>query len=209
MRIQREGRLTELLAQWPTQPADLMIAALKESALSAVVEQVRAVTAAPFILIVDHVDEDQHVALLRMGVDQVVMRPYSNRVLLAYAQNLVQRGRALPLTHLPKMQIGDFQIDPLTRTVNLDHASAVSLTAREFQIFYLLYTHAGQLLTTDQLIEKVWGWSNPADSGSLRTLISRLRTKLHAGPHGPLQIDNVANTGYTLILHAPVQLLIA
>jgi DNA-binding response OmpR family regulator len=209
MRVHHEGRLAALLQQWPAQPADLLIAALHEADLTAAVAQIRSVTAAPLIVIVNPLQEDQQVTLLKLGVDLIVTRPYSTRVLLAYTQNLAQRGRALPLTHLPQLHIGNFEIDPLTRTVKLDQATTVALTAREFQLFYLLYTHTGQLLTTDQLIEKVWGWCNPAESNSLRTLISRLRTKLHAGPHGPLQIDNVAGTGYTMILYAPVQILIS
>lgn len=50
-----------------------------------------------------------------------------------------------------------FQIDPYTRTYISENGENIYLTAKEFDLFYFLYSHKGQVFTKDQLYDNVWG----------------------------------------------------
>lgn len=199
--IHRQATLTEILHKWTEQPADLLIVALHETNVVETVKQIRHLVTVPLITIINPLDEDRQVALAEAGVDLLVQRPYSTRLLLAQLRNLAQRNHLVPSAQPSLTPNPTLQIDPLARTLSFVNGNAVRLTEREFQIFHLLYIHQGQVLTLDQLVEYIWGWGDPANNSSLRTLISRLRTKLAIAPENLLAIESIAGIGYRMQLN--------
>ncbi len=72
----------------------------------------------------------------------------------------------------------------------------ISLTVTEFRLLYELARHAGRVLTREQLLELVWGYSYLGDSRLVDVHIQRLRAKIEADPSQPTLIVTVRGVGY-------------
>jgi two-component system response regulator MtrA len=70
------------------------------------------------------------------------------------------------------------------------------LTTIEFKLLADLVRHAGQVLTREQLLERVWGYDYLGDSRLVDMAVKRLRDKLGASPEPPAYITTVRGVGY-------------
>jgi DNA-binding response OmpR family regulator len=199
--VTASGDLTQVAATWLERPADLIVAgadsgkgALKDIAA------VRAVTDVPLILLVDSINESTHVDLVRSGVDLVLARPVSPLLLGAYAQSLLRRAGASAAFAVPTLDMKVITLDPATRTVRLAQGAPQRLTQLEVRLLYLLMTNRGQVLPTEVIVERVWGYSGEGDRDLVRGLISRLRKKIEVDPDQPLFIQTVPGIGYLFSL---------
>jgi len=73
----------------------------------------------------------------------------------------------------------------------------IRLTPTESRLLHLLLTHTGQVLTTDMIIERVWGYDEVGDSGLVKTHIRHLRQKVEPNANKPKYITTVPGVGYT------------
>lgn len=189
--------LPAVLATWLDRPADMIVAAFGDGrALAKDVSSIRAVTDVPLLVIVDPLGEDRMCDLLRAGADLVLPRPVSPMILGAYAQALLRRSGAAPAFSLPTLTLKDIGLDPATRTVVVEGGEPLRLTQLEFRLLYLLMTNRGQVLPTDTIVERVWGYSGEGDRDLVRGLISRLRRKIEADVERPRFIQTVSGVGY-------------
>lgn len=191
-----ESTIEAIIERWTLQPAELLVVALPTDILIETVVTIRRTAGVPLIMLLDPINEDTQIACYEAGADLVLLRPYSPRLLLAQARNLAHRSGSVPFTQIPKIQFGALQIDPATRKVTIGESLSSSLTQREFQLFYLFYTHAGQTLTTEQIIDIIWGYTGVGDKSLVRSLINRLRSKIEPCPDDPTYIKNVSGIGY-------------
>ncbi len=77
------------------------------------------------------------------------------------------------------------------------HGTTVSLTSKEFDLLYFLYSHKGQVFTKEQLYESVWGFEDmPKDTSNLSSFIRKLRKKIEPDPDNPIYIITVWGVGY-------------
>jgi DNA-binding response OmpR family regulator len=189
--------LPGVLATWLDRPADLIVAAFGDSRdLGKDISAIRAVTDVPLLLIVDHPGEDRLCDLIRAGADLVLPRPVSPLILGAYAQALLRRSGAAPAFSLPTLTLPEIGLDPATRTVKVEGGEPQRLTQLEFRILYLLMTNRGQVLPTETIVERVWGYSGEGDRDLVRGLISRLRRKIEVDAEKPRFIQTVPGVGY-------------
>jgi DNA-binding response OmpR family regulator len=144
----------------------------------------------------DDVSESTHVALVRTGVDLVLQRPVSPLLLAAYAQSVLRRAGAAAAFAVPTLDLQEIALDPSTRSVRLSGSVPRRLTQLEFRLLYLLMTHRGQVLPTDVIVERVWGYSGEGDRDLVRGLISRVRKKIEVDPDQPVYIQTVPGIGY-------------
>jgi DNA-binding response OmpR family regulator len=187
--------LERALQGWSGRPADLVIVALPKPDPLAQVHRVRAETEVPLIVIVDPIPESTHYALLEAGADLVVIRPYSSRLLAAQVRALLRRARGVPVFSLPTLSIAGLTLDPATRIVEVGGHTR-RLTHLEFRLLYTLMIHRGQVLPTDTIVERVWGYSGEGDRELVYGLVNRLRAKVEADPRNPRYILTVAGVGY-------------
>ena len=193
--------LEQVTATWLERPADLIVVAGETGkGLAKDIAALRGATEVPLILLLDDVGESTHVALVRTGVDLVLMRPVSPLLLAAYAQSLLRRAGAAAAFAVPTLDLHEIALDPTTRSVRLADAVPRRLTQLEFRLLYLLMTHRGQVLPTDLIVERVWGYSGEGDRDLVRGLISRLRKKIEADPDSPVYIQTVPGIGYLFAL---------
>ncbi|MBM2842724.1 MAG: response regulator transcription factor [Anaerolineales bacterium] len=193
--------LEQVTATWLERPADLIVVAGETGkGLAKDIAALRGATEVPLILLLDDVGESTHVALVRTGVDLVLMRPVSPLLLAAYAQSVLRRAGAAAAFAVPTLDLHEIALDPTTRSVRLADAVPRRLTQLEFRLLYLLMTHRGQVLPTDLIVERVWGYSGEGDRDLVRGLISRLRKKIEADPDSPVYIQTVPGIGYLFAL---------
>ena len=139
--------LEQVTATWLERPADLIVVAGETGkGLAKDIAALRGATEVPLILLLDDVSESMHVALVRTGVDLVLMRPVSPLLLAAYAQSVLRRAGAAAAFAVPTLDLHEIALDPTTRSVRLADAVPRRLTQLEFRLLYLLMTHRGQVL---------------------------------------------------------------
>jgi len=192
--------LDRVLQAWNDQPAELVVVAIKRGLLASQVgpqiSQIRAQSDVPVVLVTDLLDEDIQIGLYEAGVDLIVTRPYSARLLIAQIRVLMRRTGGLPFFSMPVMALRDLMLDPSAHTVKVADRPAVRLTQLEFRLLYTLMIHPGQVIPSETLVEHVWGFNGQGDRDLVRGLIRRLRAKVEPDPQMPIYIQTIPGVGY-------------
>ena len=190
--------LNRAIELWPEQPAELVVISTAENKPSVLqhVEQIRAQTAVTIVVIAELLLEDQQVKLYEAGADMVILKPFSNRLLLAQIRAILRRTAGMPFFSLPTLTQGDLALDPSTRTVIVGSRSPTHLTHLEFRLLYTLMTHVGQIIPTQNIVEHVWGYTGEGNRELVRGLVQRLRTKVEPEPRNPQYIRTEPGVGY-------------
>jgi DNA-binding response OmpR family regulator len=127
---------------------------------------------------------------LGLGADDYLPKPFEFSELVARIRALVRRpGAALP----PTLMSGDLTLDPSERVV-ARAAARLSLNPKEFAVLELLLEAQGAVVSSEQLLERVWDEAADPFSQAVKTTISRLRAKLGDPPI----IETVAKSGYRI-----------
>lgn len=164
--------------------------------LTALIEKLRDQTQAPLILLAEAPSEDVQCAWMDAGVDLVLKRPLSPRILARYVKMLLRRAGTVPAAVLPILQTGDLRLDPTTRTVAVGSQPEQRLSPLEFRLLYLLMTHRGQVIPADVIVERVWGYSGAGNRELVRGLVRRLRRRISPEIDDHQYIHNVPGVGY-------------
>jgi two-component system OmpR family response regulator len=127
MALQRAGlavsstRDIDLAMQsWLKRPADIILVALPGHSPQKLVRQVRAEANVPLVIVVDPATERVQCELLILGADLVIIPPYSIKLLIAQIGVLMRRTNTVPTFSLPTLSVPGFQLDPTTRTVEVE-----------------------------------------------------------------------------------------
>jgi two-component system KDP operon response regulator KdpE len=189
--------LERAILAWPSQPSDLILLATAKDGFSlSQIQQLRGQTTAPFILITDSIREEEEVSLLEAGVDLVLPRPFSARLLIARVRALLRRTGDFRFFSMPTLSKGDVTLDPTNRSVQVKGSQPQHLTQLEFRLLYTLMIHAGQVISTETLVENVWGYGGEGNSELVRGLVKRLRSKVEPDPRAPRYIRTESGVGY-------------
>jgi DNA-binding response OmpR family regulator len=158
-----------------------------------VCRQIREKADTPIILLTVRDDEDDIVRGLQLGADDYILKPFSPRQLVARVQAVLRRAGSSPTP--ASRQVGELTLDISRREVGVGGAQPVSLTSLESRLLDYLMLNAGQILSTEDIINHVWGMQG-GDRDMLRQLIRRLRTKIEPDPAQPIYIETVPGLGY-------------
>ena len=137
---------------------------------------------------------DDHVKGLKAGGDDYLTKPYAFVELLARLDALMRRRH--PAAVKTRLQVGDLELDLLTRTAKRGEAS-IDLQPREFRLLEYLMRHASQVVTRTMLLESVWEYHFDPQTNVIDVHISRLRAKLDKGFDRPM-LHTVRGEGYQL-----------
>ncbi len=197
MAVAASGEQKRLLSKWEDHPADVILVALGENAkLVDTSKEVRAVTQVPLLILTDTVPERDIIQALHAGADVILVRPVSPQIVAAQITSMLRRANAVPAFVLPALDLGTIALDPSTRTVTVDGLESKRLTQLEFRLLYVLMTNRGQVLPTEVIVEKVWGYSGEGNRDLVRGLISRLRHKVEPNPEAPVFLETLSGVGY-------------
>ena len=151
----------------------------------------------PVILLTARGQEIDRIYGLELGADDYVVKPFSPAELTARVKAVLRRtgtDQLLPGIH-QLVAFEGLKIDPKTREVEVQ-GNRVELTATEFNLLYFLADHPRQVFSRDQLLEKVWGYSEYVDPSTVTVHIRRLREKIEVKPSDPSRLVTVWGVGY-------------
>ncbi|MBM2885397.1 winged helix-turn-helix domain-containing protein [Chromobacterium amazonense] len=153
------------------------------------------------ILMMTARDEDVDEILgLELGADDYLAKPVEPRRLLARIRALLRRSGAQSegggvVVENDSITFGQFRISQATREALLGDEQ-IELTTAEFDLLWLLATHAGQVLSRDDIMSELRGIGFDGLDRSIDARISRLRRKLGDNPDTPARIKTVRGKGY-------------
>lgn len=182
---------------WLERPADLLLLALTDPAPLEQVRRVRLEAKAPLLVVVNAHNEQLYYDLLSMGADLVVGPSFNPKLMIAQVIGLMRRAGSVPAFSLPTLSAANLTLDPATRTLRVNEKPAQRLTHLEFRLLYTLMTNRGQVIPTETIVERVWGYTGQGDRDLVRGLISRLRNKVETDPHKPEYILTMSGIGYS------------
>jgi DNA-binding response OmpR family regulator len=159
----------------------------------------RAGMRAPILMLTVQADEVDIALGLEMGADEYVTKPYRLRELLARIRALLRRAYGeLSSSDADLLFAGDLVIDRASARVTRAERT-IDLTPTEFRLLAFLAQHPGQVLSREQLLENVWGYSAELiDEKTVTVHIRRLRTKIEEDPETPTIVLTVPGLGYRL-----------
>jgi DNA-binding response OmpR family regulator len=147
----------------------------------------------PIILLTAKDEVSDRVTGLDAGADDYIVKPFSIEELLARIRAHLRRTQDIP-TDL--VQFGDLNLNRTTREVYRGNR-LIELTAKEFDLLEYLLSHPRQVLTREQILERVWGYDFMGDSNIIEVYVRYLRLKLEANQEKRL-IQTVRGVGYVL-----------
>jgi DNA-binding response OmpR family regulator len=151
----------------------------------------------PIIMLTARRSEADRIAGLEMGADDYVVKPFSPQELVSRVRAVMRRlGREQADAESERaLSFDGLSIDPLSRAVKVG-GSEIELTAKEFDMLFLLARHPRQVFTREQLLDRVWGGAQYIDPGTVTVHVRRLREKLELDPSHPTRLLTVWGVGY-------------
>lgn len=149
-------------------------------------------TDSAIIMLTARDDVTDKVAALNLGADDYIAKPFAFDEFLARIHAVLRRQQSAS----DALRYADIVLVPETREVHRN-GTTVELTAREYELFLLFIRHPRQVLTRDQILERVWGYDSEADTHVLDVHIGHLRQKLEADG-APRLIQTIRGIGYSL-----------
>lgn len=157
----------------------------------------RRATSAPIIILSARASEGEKVALLRVGADDYVTKPFSVAEFVARCEAQLRRARTPLRTWGAVMEIDGLTIDLDRQQVKRD-GQLVRLSPTEWGLLEALVRHAGRTVTHQQLFDAVWKreFGNPQQY--LRVYVTHLRRKIERDPALPRIVITEPGVGYRL-----------
>jgi DNA-binding response OmpR family regulator len=179
-----------------------------------VCRDLRAISIVPIIIVTANTDTHDFVAGLEAGADDYVTKPVVPKALAARIRAMLRRvaleraseeAEQHPLTGESDGQPG--RVIRLPYGVEIREAEAlvlrdgqpIELTKTEFRLLCELADHPNIVLSRDQLLERVWGYSHLGDGRLVDAHLHRLRNKVEPNPQDPVLIQTVRGIGYKLL----------
>ena len=156
----------------------------------------RAESDVPVIMLTAKTTEGDKLTGLELGADDYLTKPFSPRELAARIKVVLRRTVSESLERGPaQAAYGDLTMDFRQHTVSIA-GRPVALTPTEFRLLGTLVREAGQVLSREQLIEKVLGLDFDGFDRTIDVHILNLRRKLGDDPACPRYIKTVYGAGY-------------
>ena len=182
------------------EPIDLMLLDLGLPDLDGteVIRRLRTWSEMPVIVVSARDQDKEKVAVLDLGADDYLTKPFS-------ASELLARIR-VALRHMykqsgakanPVYQTGELRLDAEKRKVYLGE-DEIHVTPMEYSLLLLLFKNQGKVLTTSVILREIWGAGYGQDTQALRTLTAGLRRKIEKNPARPRYILTEIGVGYRL-----------
>ncbi len=158
-----------------------------------VCRQIRRTSRVPIVMLTARTDTTDVVVGLELGADDYLTKPFEGPELTARVRAVLRRATGEPDS--PMIRVRGLEIDAAGFRAS-QFGEPLDLTATEFRLLLQLARNAGQVLTRDGLLERVWGYDYLGDSRLVDMAVKRLRDKLGDDPRDPRHITTIRGVGY-------------
>jgi DNA-binding response OmpR family regulator len=155
-----------------------------------VCRQLRASSPVPILVLTARDEETDRIVGLELGADDYVTKPFSPRELVARVRAVLRRSEPDPLEDRV-IELRDVRVDLGTQSVTVAGAP-VPLRTMEFQLLAELARNAGQVVSRNRLLGRVWGLSFAGGTRTVDVHVAQVRKKLGR----PDLIETVRGVGY-------------
>ncbi|MEO5374402.1 MAG: response regulator transcription factor [Alphaproteobacteria bacterium] len=165
-----------------------------------VISRVREWSSVPIIVLSGCTGEADKISALDGGANDYVTKPCAMGELLARIRVALREHRAGGLLRqgvAPVYEGGDLAVDLEYRRVTV-RGQHIRLSRKEYALLRILVTHAGKVITHQDLLREVWGPAHLDDTQYLRVYIGQLRQKIEPDPAQPTHIVTEPGIGYRL-----------
>src|SRR5512132_2440391 len=152
----------------------------------------------PIVMLTARGTEMDRVVGLELGADDYVVKPFSSRELISRIRAVLRRPRKDDRPEPSSITVGDLEIDPGARSVEVD-GEPIALARKEFDLLAELARNAGQVVTREDLMSRVWDVNWFGSTKTLDVHIKTLRRKLGDDSANPRFIETVRGVGFRLI----------
>jgi len=146
----------------------------------------------PILMLTAKAEIDDKVLGLDSGANDYLTKPFDTKELLARIRAITRRTAATD----SKLHLGNITLDRATFELSSPHGS-YRLANKEFQMLEMLISNPRCLISTEKLMEKIWGYNSDAEINVVWVYVSYLRKKLIA-LNANVQIRAQRNAGYLL-----------
>ena len=200
VRVYRDG--SEALQGLTSNPVDLAILDIKMPRMDGMelLGHLRRNSSIPVIFLTSKDDEVDEVLGLRMGADDYITKPFSQRLLLERIRSILRREKIIRKEAEPEggeqpLVRGQLTLDP-ARHLCTWSGKAVNLTVTEFLILKALAQRPGHVKNRDQLMDAAYGEHIYVDDRTIDSHIKRLRKKFKEVDDDFAQIETLYGVGY-------------
>ena len=155
----------------------------------------RAVSAAPIIMVTARGAEEDRIAGLDLGADDYVVKPFGVRELVARINAVMRRSGAKDAEAMPVQVIDGIEIDRRVRTVCVS-GEMIACTPKEYGILEFLARDPGAVITRQELLDGVWGPHWYGATKMMDVHVASLRRKLGS----PDVIETIRGVGFKLVV---------
>ncbi|MFN2154612.1 MAG: response regulator transcription factor [Anaerolineae bacterium] len=154
----------------------------------------------PVIFLTARGQEQDRIDGLRAGADDYLGKPFNLEELILRVKAVLRRAQQDPVQERQaELVAGGLHLDCRTFEVTTEEKEGILLTPTEFDLLYYLMSNAGQVFSSDRLLQEVWDF--PYDTGStdlVRAHIKNLREKIEEDPRSPTYLRTIPRHGYTI-----------
>lgn len=153
---------------------------------------------APILMLTAKSQVDDRVAGLDAGADDYLVKPFSNRELLARVRALLRRFER-SANPVDTIRFGNIEVD-FIKQVCTKNGERVALTSKEFGMLKLFAEHPGEPISREHFLEVVWAYNAYPTTRTVDNQVLSMRSKLEENPASPKHILTVHGVGYRLEL---------
>lgn len=164
-----------------------------------VCQQIREFSNMPIIMLTAKGDDMDKIMGLEYGADDYITKPFNILEVKARMKAIMRRNHNLQEEEeFPKRDnivSGDLRLDKENERVFVKNHE-INVTAKEFDVLYLLVTNANKVYSREKLLELIWGKDYPGDARTVDVHIRRLREKIEENPSIPKYVQTKWGVGY-------------
>ena len=199
--VRKFGAAVPALAHVEKDPPDLAILDVMLPDMDGFVlcQKIREDHLFPILMLTARVEDMDKITGLTLGADDYITKPFNPLELVARVKTQLRRYTRYNRP-LPAEEGFDFRGLQISRTTHkcLLYGEELALTPLEFSILWYLCERRGQVVSSEELFEAVWGEKYLDGSNTVMSHIARLREKMHEPSRRPKFVKTVWGVGYTI-----------
>ncbi len=162
-----------------------------------VCQAVREFSSMPIIMLTAKGEDMDKILGLEYGADDYITKPFNILEVKARMKAIMRRNgkNEKPVKASSNFRAGSMEIDTESRSVFVE-GKEINLTAREYDILYLMASNPRKVYNRDDLLKAVWGSDYPGDARTVDVHVRRLREKVEPNPSEPTFVHTKWGVGY-------------